>query len=846
MAELFTHRVIKKGVAMAISNVKDFIYEYTRKRHFDQMPPETRARYDEYKKNKDFASGSNVESWVKDLDGHPVPSLDSAKYNDLYKMFQAMFENMAQNKKKFIGKNKAVETFFNNWFGDTKLFNHPQPEVGVDSKITDFVNEVLKHRDPVILSQIKNIFNPKNPDNTNYYIGLPDDFDYNAFVSAVERGDYKTDAKVRSNLVKILNYVQNINANIAAGGGIDPKMWPAGLTYDITAPVAGGPALDPDPNKWFNAAYNPAFRFAMPNILSQLIDSKSLRDGVKDYDSKGIIGQIENGINDTDYSNKSSKDYIAPKVSDKKNIFERFNDSVEKFKENSVEPWTNILRGTRRFFTPYSKTILDAISKVKTKDGKPLKPTDGLKGIIDNKDAILKKIELSPTAKKHFEWFVEKMDGYSKTMPKAFNGALYNPAKMRHIVEQLIYDTLADGKNDMAQAKTAMEILSTMKYGIMHSRLADAMKKEEFTWLSHKDLSWNKYDGVRIVTNALDKLTKYTIIGTVRVGAAIRNKWMRDHTKFRGKFKNNLLNKARANALVDGVDDINNTFAGLDADLTTARGDYQTSLNNLRAAGYPSAANLETAINNDIAAKTTLNQDLQNLNQKLQNTQQKLDDETNKLQQLNQQKQRLEDEKSKLDAIIVDIDDRLNDANALLPTLTDPTQIAETNRAIANLARAKAAAVRKQTKVQDDINNVVQPQINRQEQIVQRRTMVRDRRQTNVNNKQNDINTLQSQIDNKQQMLRNHNDIKDKMVAIAQQRRDVKQQKDNWKQNHPDKYLQLMAFWDMLESFGKSHHLTFAADQMRKRFLTNYNTGNSRAQMTQALYESKYERRHAA
>lgn len=675
----------KREVAVAINNVNDFIYEFTRKRHFDKMPAETRARYNEYKKNNDFSG--NMKLWVRDLDGQPAPVLDSSKYEDLYKLFQEAFEKMSQNKKKFKNKG-ATKKFFEEWFGDGKLFKAKQFSTDVKNKIADFVTNVLDVPPPA-RTQLANVLQNN--------LHLPDTFDYNRFVNQIRRGDYETDEDVRKILFSVLQYAHTYSDPAIYGGTVDPAYWPISIAhYDITTPIPPSTTvLDANPEKWQTTVYNPAFRFAMPHLLEQLIDSPSLLKDFKEFsgDTK-ISGQIEKGIEDTNYSDSKSPDYVPPKVEDKKNIFERFDDAVHTFKENTIDPWTNILRGTRRYFSPYSKTILEAMSKVKDKDGKPLKPTDGLQGILANKDAILKKVELSPTAKKHFAWFTEKMDTYSKTMPKAFDGALHNPNKMRQIVSQIIYDALADGKDDVAQAKTALEILSTMKYGIAHSRLADAMKKEEFVWLSHKDLSWNKYEGVQVVTKALDKMTKYAIIGTIRVGAAIRNKWMRDHTKLKNK-------RRRSNAL--------------------------------------------NQAHNDFAAK---------------NRRDKASAETHSSIVLNEL--------------------ALGHGEYTLPIAND-----------ADLANAKT---------------VVLPTLAGTP----------------------DYDKLQNDI-----MMYEQAKIEQGRVAT-------------WEADHKDKYAELMAFWDMLESFGKSHQLTFAAGQMRKHFLQNYNTGNSKAQIKEEKFFAEHQHRYAA
>ena len=100
---------------------------------------------------------------------------------------------------------------------------------------------------------------------------------------------------------------------------------------------------------------------------------------------------------------------------------------------------------------------------------------------MDNADTIKSKLqEKSPKAMGHFDWFAGKLKIYSDKMPKAFAGAFHNPKQMRAIVSQIIVDATNEGK--VAEAKSALEVLSTMKYGIFHSNVVDALKGGEVSF----------------------------------------------------------------------------------------------------------------------------------------------------------------------------------------------------------------------------------------------------------------------------------------------------------------------------------------------------------------------------
>ncbi len=644
---------------MAIDNVKDYIYEYCRKYHFDMMPSEVRARYDTFAKNDDFIG--NMKYWKRDLGGKTLPTLNPAKLEQLYNLFQAVFENMSQNQRKFAEKS-GTKKFFNEWFGDGKVFNQPKPVPGVEDLVNGFVREVLDH-DTATTTQLKNIF--------KRYLSLPDDFDYDSFVSDVRAGKYKTDPKVRDILFQMLEHAQSYS------DGLYPGTWPTSLNqYDIT----NGGRLDPDVNKWFQTTYNASFAFAAPRILEQLVKSESLRKDFESFDFKRTIsGKINDAIAATDYANKDSKDFVPPVYDDQKNFLQRVDDKLDKFKENQIDPWANVLRGTRRYFSPFARNVVEAVAsvKIKDKDGKThkIKPTDGLRGILDNADAIKSKLqEKSPKAMGHFDWFVGKLKIYSDKMPKAFAGAFHNPKQMRAIVSQIIVDAINDGKTD--EAKSALEVLSTMKYGIFHSNVVDALKAENFNIVGDKGLSWNKYEGVKFVTAATDLTLKYATLGAGRAIVAIRNKWMRDNTKLKGKFaKNSKADKAHSEFIKKREHDksVHTTHSEITLDIL-AHGDGES--------------------------------------------------------------RRIITDETSLEA-----------AKTYLSSLTPGTP---------------------------DYNNLL-----------------------------HDIQRYEYAVEEQ------------KTVA------DLPDGTNQWDKDHPDKYMELMAFWDMLESFWKSHQFTFAANKMRDKFLKN-------------------------
>lgn len=686
---------IPKEASMAaevIDNVKDFIEKYCKILHLANMPTNVRARFDKYAKIKDFSG--NMKKWPDLLDAE-LPELSDAKLKNLYNLFQSVFENMAQNQKDFADK-KAVNDFFNEWYGDSddKLFRASEPIRGLKERVKDFTDNFLKpHK-----AELMGIFAPGNA-------GLPDDFDYDSFVNDVEAGKYLTDYKFRTQQFdRIVNYVQSV------ANGNSWRDWPETLLpYNFSDTHTGLVALPLNTAEWFTTTYNPGIKAHIKTIFNKLLTSSAVRKDFQKYDYKGTIsGQIQKAITETDYANESdnpdNKDFVPPVYNDQKNFLQRVDDKLDKFKENQVDPWTNVLRGTRRYFSPFARNVVEAVAsaKIKGKDGKThkIKPTDGLKGILDNADAIAKKlVEKSPKAKGHFDWFSGKLKIYADKMPKAFEGAFRNPKQMRAIVSQFIVDAVKEGKSD--EVKSALEVLSTMKYGIMHSRTIDALKQEDMTVFSDKDLSWNKYEGVKVVTTAMDKTAKFAILGVGRAVAAARNQFVfRNNLKFRGNTKT--IEKAYKNWKdKNSVEDTNAALAGLDAsihnntrDITKARKDIKDAL----------------GVSGTRWSKKMLD----------------------------------------------DLNDIINNDIALLGAQTTiPTAV----------------------------------------------PVIKDRLKKN------------------QDLLQNYNDLEFGKKTLNAQKIKLENNAKDWDDKHTDKYMELMAFWDMLESFWKSHRLTFAADKMRDNFL---------------------------
>ena len=191
----------------------------------------------------------------------------------------------------------------------------------------------------------------------------------------------------------------------------------------------------------------------------------------------------------------------------------------------------------RIFFNVYAKNIFDAIDGLKDPE---VKPTDGIDALINHPklgDTITNLKTKSPTASAHLDWFAKTMKALSKSIPDAYSGALRNGDQMNHLVSEMAtiaINQVKDGsdKDAIKKAKTAMEVLMTMRYGLFTSRTMNAINDTDLNTISDKDLSWNKHEGVQFVTKAFDKTLKFGIQVVGYAATAAVNMYRRKGTAF--------------------------------------------------------------------------------------------------------------------------------------------------------------------------------------------------------------------------------------------------------------------------------------------------------------------------
>lgn len=404
-------------------------------------------------------------------------------WEKLFRELQTTFRDMAANRDDFKDNDKATK-FLDEYFGDNKLFSMYKATPQTKSHI-DKLHDLLETHANTMHPLLSNIFETRQ--------------DYDKFVKDIKDEKYNSNPKTRDKLLRIINAISH-EMNWGDGFTKHPQIATVLADVGIDAIISG---LN-DKNEVINPNKLDYFKRNYQNILIEAKSGK-VYDVVKNY-SPSISSAVEYAKEKVDYNNPNSNDYIPPKRNDELTPWQKFADNVGKRWSDHMDKYTK-LRGGHVYFMPQAKSIVNAL------DGAKFKPNDGLGKLLENADKIKKNLQYkSPTTTDHFDWMVKKL-GELKGK-KMFDGALKNASQMKALVSELAIMALEDGKPESLDAvKTAMEVLTVIKYGYTTSNVMDAMKKENLNIFSDKSLSWNKNEGMQFVTTAMDYSIKAAFIG---------------------------------------------------------------------------------------------------------------------------------------------------------------------------------------------------------------------------------------------------------------------------------------------------------------------------------------------
>lgn len=760
--------------------MNDFLLQYYMQLRFNHMPAEVRAKFNEYAKNDDFRG--HMKDWKKNLmtngANNPMPDpneaggaweLSNDEWEKLFRAFQDAFRAMDADKKSFKD-NKDANDFLNEYFGDLHLFSNGVASNDAEQEIQGNFKTFLKSNRQVLEVAFKQW-------------GLTDgDFSYSDLMNGIQDKKYNTSPKFQKKIKDVAQYVAYYMRQPDFVNSL-PNAQTNLPDFEKVEKGFDDDQIDPQKLDYFKRNHR--------DLLDTLNKKSKIYSVFKTYDKGKISKLLDEATEKVDYGNKESDDYVPPKRDDEltpwqqlsKNIGDTWSDYMDKYIK---------FRGDRLYMSNSAKAIVKALDDKKVK----MKPTDGLGKLVENTDAIKANLLYkSPTATKHFEWMAKTLKELQSTMPKAFAGALQNGRQMRALVSELIMTAVRDGKMD--EAKTAMEVLSVIKYGYTTSKIMDALGKENLSIFSDKGLSWNKNEGVQFVTNAMDKSIKAAFMG-IGYGITIAGNAYNLHgSKFNratGRMK-----QAHDDFIQANDDAKNKKIAERNIENPLAQQRIQAEQNAMAQTGITDAtyAQHEQAYN---TAKSDAKQ---------------------KLTVMNDADKRLKDANQKLESYD-DLTQQINSANQALPQIQQNLQ--QLQNALNNpntyngmppqAANALAVDIQRQiTDLQQQERDIQQslPQLQQQQQQllanpdIQSALASRPQYQADFNAAQTSYNTAQQMADQLGDPVHKFKNAKNRVDELNRQIDARNDEINNWDDKHTDKFQELMAYWDFLETGRNTH-----------------------------------------
>lgn len=760
--------------------MNDFLLQYYMQLRFNHMPAEVRAKFNEYAKNDDFRG--HMKDWKKNLmtngANNPMPDpneaggaweLSNDEWEKLFRAFQDAFRAMDADKKSFKD-NKDANDFLNEYFGDLHLFSNGVASNDAEQEIQGNFKTFLESNRQVLEVAFKQW-------------GLTDgDFSYSDLMSGIQDKKYNTSPKFQKKIKDIAQYVAYYMRQPDFVNSL-PNAQTNLPDFEKVEKGFDDDQIDPQKLDYFKRNHR--------DLLDTLNKKSKIYSVFKTYDKGKISKLLDEATQKVDYGNKESDDYVPPKRDDEltpwqqlsKNIGDTWSDYMDKYIK---------FRGDRLYMSNSAKAIVKALDDKKVK----MKPTDGLGKLVENTDAIKANLLYkSPTATKHFEWMAKTLKELQSTMPKAFAGALQNGRQMRALVSELIMTAVRDGKMD--DAKTAMEVLSVIKYGYTTSKIMDALGKENLSIFSDKGLSWNKNEGIQFVTNAMDKSIKAAFMG-IGYGITIAGNAYNLHgSKFNratGRMK-----QAHDDFIQANDDAKNKKIAERNIENPLAQQRIQAEQNVMAQTGITDAtyAQHEQAYN---TAKSDAKQ---------------------KLTVMNDADKRLKDANQKLESYD-DLTQQINSANQALPQIQQNLQ--QLQNALNNpntyngmppqAANALAVDIQRQiTDLQQQERDIQQslPQLQQQQQQllanpdIQSALASRPQYQADFNAAQTSYNTAQQMADQLGDPVHKFKNAKNRVDELNRQIDARNDEINNWDDKHTDKFQELMAYWDFLETGRNTH-----------------------------------------
>lgn len=679
---LHYNKLIKqKGYEMAVSSEK-FLNQFYMQMRFNEMCtmyPEKLKTFKKYLKNGDYKFRGDMDMWEKRLwdaakgTGNELPdgqngqwAMDDDAWKDLYLEFRNALRNMQLRKSEFDDPdkdsyNRPAIGFLNDYFGKDKIFSFATASDEAEKEIEKFA-ECLKDRD------VQNILDAA----FSKMWGMTDTTCQKLLTDIEPGKKYNSDPEFQTKLLNVINAIKSASHSYyedernmfeALKKELDDK----GLKMGNYQTILDGFDDEIDDGKLT------AFKAKYKELLKDVGTNKKLQ---KQFQSQKITAALENAEKKVSYENKDSENFLEDSKNDKKTLWQEIKDWSKDTYEDVFEKYMS-LRADRLYFSPQAKDIVGALNK-KTK------PTDGLDGILkaagDAKSDLQKK---SMSATKYFDWMTKTLEEIKKTKPKAFEGALRNGIQLNAVVEELIRRAVRDSENGdkhaIEAARAALEVISVSKYGLTTSKIMDSLKKEweNFSFLSDSELSWNKNEYTRMLTQAMDKSLVFVMKGIGYGATALINTINKTGSKFNGnrrglsdaskkweedneERKNAMIRKRDEDDLndnleiVDQQDVINGTgITDLDAEKQILKS-QQTDVKNKKKALRKAERDLADAKMEYNKYVEEYNKAVDKYKQEKTNGKNKIDQKQDEVNQANTNVSAKQDEKQKLENIIND------------------------------------------------------------------------------------------------------------------------------------------------------------------------------------------------
>lgn len=423
---------------------------------------------------------------------------------ELYTLFQQVFRDIDANREDAVEKTPEIEKFLTDSFGVGKTISG----FIVSRKVTEKIDPIATDFETYLNKPQVGIFLESNDISFE---------DKRSLISKIHDGSYKNSPKALKILRSVIVALVNNEADLVT----------AGLDFNTFINSADLVTVYNNINRPRPPTLTELKRFKLEykNIVSELVVKEKIRNAFSEYDSDRKISRaIAKGINNSDYKNSTSKNYITPLYSDRKRSFDIAKGKITSWRDDHFGKLES--RHKRHLYSTNAKFIVGEIIKNK------IQPTDGLSKIVENADKIKSSLQASaPKAATEFDYLSGILKKLSGT--KAFAEAAKDGAQMRYIVQEIIKDAVHNGKKN--EAKTALETLSVIRYGNLTSSIRTDLEKANWTFFSDKSLSWNKNESLQFLSNATDKTIKAFTFTMFEIGNFAKNKLVREKGL---KFKN--------------------------------------------------------------------------------------------------------------------------------------------------------------------------------------------------------------------------------------------------------------------------------------------------------------------